>query len=150
MGALCSTTESHIKACFHSQFADDLGASAKDDDFVSYTLFGCRIAKLLQILVMDVVMADDGTCKNGICMRLDGRIHKLLHWYGCAQVNGFHSVLFDSAVLDVYDFTKTDGVLIASDSSCYDLHRVLFDFFSDFIVREHFRLLRNDKVFGIQ
>ena len=71
MRSLGSASESHIQSRIQCQVADDLRSATENDESLSDALFDRRITELLQVLVVNVVMADYGAGQDGIGIGLD-------------------------------------------------------------------------------
>src|SRR5690606_912845 len=103
-----------IQTGLYGQLLNNLGSASKDDQFVTDSFFHRGVTELLQILIMNVVMTDDGTSQDGLRIGLDGRIHQFFHWNGRSTINALNTIFFDTTMLDIDDFPKSHGVFIIS------------------------------------
>ena len=105
------SAETSIDTSLHCIFRNYLSTASCDDNLISDTLFDRQIVDSLHVLVVNVVMRDDGGSQDCICIQFDCSVNQLFYRYGSTQVVYLDTPLFDTAVLDVDDFTQAYGVV---------------------------------------
>ena len=94
-------------------------------------------------------MAYDSGSHDNICIKLNSSVYKLFGRTGCTEIMNLHTILFNSAMLNINDLTKTDGMLILTDGRSNDLHRATLDICADNIIGEHIGFLGDDEGINI-
>ena len=119
--AAAAAAEALVRAVGARLCGSDLRAARNEDQLVAHTHFGCDAVDLGDVLIVDVIVADDGGGEHRIRIELDRRVHELLRRDGSAEIMHLNAVFFDAAVLDVDDFAQTDGMFVFADRA--EFHR---------------------------
>lgn len=106
--------EALVNAGLDGLIRDDLGAAGGDDHPVTDALFHRQLVDALHILVVDVIVGDDGGGQNGVGVQLHRRVHQLFHRDGGAQVVNLDPPLFNAAVLVSWSWHSSEKIHIHS------------------------------------
>ena len=143
------TAERSVDTGLDTLFRDNLCTAGNDDDLITDTLFDSQVIDPLHVLVVDVVMGNDGGSEDRFSVHFDGSVNQLLNRYGGAEVVDFNAPLLDAAVLDVDDLAQAYGVLVFTDGTADDDQRMRFDVITEFLVGEVMRFRRNDQIVNV-
>ena len=91
--------------------------------------------KSLHVLVVNVIVRDDCGSKDCLSVFLNASVNHLFNRNGGSKVYAFDTPFFDTAVLDVDDFSHTYGVLVFAYCTANNLHVfVTFKLIIEFLV----------------
>ena len=149
MYAVAAASEALVSAGFACKLGSDLGAARDEDYLIADALFTADLVDLGDVLVMDIVVADDRGSHYSVGVHLDSRVDELLAGAGGAEIHDLHAVLLDAAVLDVDYLAETYGVLVLANGGGDYLHGPALDIGADDVVGEHVGLLGDNELIHV-